>query len=89
MSHAEVEYNDVRVPESALLGLKDQGFTMAQQRLGPARLTHCMRFSGMAGLVLTIAKTYMSEQEGFGSSIADKQGPRFDVAEVDTKLNAP
>lgn len=88
MSHSEVIYDNVRIPEENLLGKKDRGFKYAQERLGPARLTHCMRFSGMSKRAIKVAKTYMSEREGFDSKIAAKQGPRFDIAEVETKLHA-
>jgi acyl-CoA dehydrogenase len=86
--HAEVQFDDVRVPAENLLGEENEGFTIAQQRLGPARLTHCMRFSGMADRALTVAKTYMSDREAFGSSVADKQAQRFAVAEAETQLHA-
>ncbi|MWG33593.1 acyl-CoA dehydrogenase family protein [Halomarina oriensis] len=87
-THAEITYDDVRVPESALLGVENEGFAHAQQRLGPARLTHCMRFTGMATRALTVAKAYMSEREAFDSSLADKQSQRFNVAEYETELHA-
>ena len=86
--HAEFEFNDVRVPEENLLGQENTGFAIAQQRLGPARLTHCMRFSGMATRALTIAKAYMSERESFGSSLSDKQSLRYDIADKETELHA-
>ena len=88
MSHAEVTYDEVRVPEDNILGAKDGGFAVAQQRLGPARLTHCMRFSGIADRALDIARAYLTEREGFGEPLAEKQGLRFDVAECETRLHA-
>ncbi|EMA52042.1 acyl-CoA dehydrogenase family protein [Halococcus thailandensis] len=87
-SHAEIRFDGVRVPEENLLGEENEGFTVAQQRLGPARLTHCMRFSGMADRALDVAKAYMSEREAFGSSLADKQSQRFAIAEAETRLHA-
>jgi len=87
-SHAEVKYDDVRVPEENLLGTENEGFTHAQQRLGPARLTHCMRFSGMAQRALNVAKAYLSERQAFEGFLADKQGPRFAIAEEKTRLHA-
>ncbi|WP_254525687.1 acyl-CoA dehydrogenase family protein [Natrinema caseinilyticum] len=88
MVHSEVLYEDVRVPEENLLGEEGQGFTIAQKRLGPARLTHCMRYSGMASRALEVAKAYTSDREGFGGPVADKQGVRFDIAEAETNLHA-
>ncbi|WP_440769737.1 acyl-CoA dehydrogenase family protein [Natronorubrum sp. DTA28] len=86
-SHAEIVYENVRVPEEHLLGELNQGFTHAQERLGPARLTHCMRFSGMAQRSLEIAKAYISEREGFGSTLSEKQSLRYRIADAETRLH--
>jgi acyl-CoA dehydrogenase len=87
-SHAEIRYDGVRVPDSALLGTENKGFVHAQQRLGPARLTHCMRFTGMAARALTIAKTYMSDRDAFDSKLSDKQAQRYAIADMETRLHA-
>ena len=87
-NHAEIVYDGVRVPEENLLGAENAGFAIAQQRLGPARLTHCMRFSGMAERALDIAKAYLSEREAFDSELADKQAVRFEIADAETRLHA-
>jgi len=87
-SHAEIVYDDVRVPEENLLGPENAGFAVAQRRLGPARLTHCMRFSGMAERALDVAKAYTAEREAFGSSLSEKQSIRFEIAEAETQLHA-
>ncbi len=86
--HAEIKYNDVRVPEEHLLGTEGMGFKHVQERLGPARLTHCMRFSGMAERALDITVAYLSEREGFGSSLADKQDPRHRIAQHYAQIGA-
>ncbi len=86
-SHAEIRYENVRVPEEHLLGELNQGFTHAQERLGPARLTHCMRYSGMAQRSLDIAKAYISERQGFDSTLSDKQSLRHRIADAETKLH--
>jgi acyl-CoA dehydrogenase len=86
-SHAEIQYDDVRVPEEHLLGELNQGFVHAQERLGPARLTHCMRYSGMAQRSLEIAKAYTSEREGFDSTLSEKQSLRHRIADAETRLH--
>jgi len=88
ISHPEVVYDGVRVPEENLLGPKDEGFQIAQRRLGPAQLTHCMRFAGMAKRSINVAKSYVSEREGFGSELSEKQSLRFKVARAETRLHA-
>jgi acyl-CoA dehydrogenase len=87
-THAEIRFDGVRVPESNLLGAPGAGFAIAQQRLGPARLTHCMRFSGMAERALDVAKAYMHEREAFGNALSDKQALRFEVADAEIELHA-
>ncbi|WP_435194564.1 acyl-CoA dehydrogenase family protein [Natronomonas sp. EA1] len=87
-SHAEITYDNVRVPVENTLGPEHEGFSIAQARLGPARLTHCMRFSGMATRALDIAKAYMSEREAFGSKVGDKSVMRHRVADLEIKLHA-
>jgi len=86
--HAEIKYNDVRVPEEHLLGEEGKGFQHVQERLGPARLTHCMRYSGMAERALDIAAAYMSERDAFGTALSEKQYPRFELADQRTRLAA-
>ncbi|SFC10731.1 acyl-CoA dehydrogenase [Halobiforma haloterrestris] len=87
VSHAEIRYDGVRVPEEHLLGERDQGFVHAQERLGPARLTHCMRYSGMAQRSLEIAKAYLSERQGFDSTLSEKQSLRHRIADAETRLH--
>jgi acyl-CoA dehydrogenase len=86
--HAEIKYNDVRVPEENLLGEENEGFRLAQLRLGGGRLTHCMRYSGMAERALEISKAYLQERQGFDESLAEKQALRHRIADAETKLHA-
>ncbi|WP_440008192.1 acyl-CoA dehydrogenase family protein [Halomicrococcus sp. SG-WS-1] len=88
LSHAEIRFDDVRVPEENLLGDENAGFAIAQQRLGPARLTHCMRYSGMAERALDVAKAYASERTAFDGALAEKQALRFEVADAEIRLHA-
>jgi acyl-CoA dehydrogenase len=87
-SHAEVVFDGVRVPEENLLGTENAGFMIAQQRLGPARLTHCMRFAGMADRALDVATAYASERSAFGDALSEKQSVRFRVARHRVQLHA-
>jgi acyl-CoA dehydrogenase len=87
-SHGEIRFDGVRVPVANTLGEEDEGFTLVQRRLGPARLTHCMRYAGMADRALDIATAYLTEREGFGEPLAEKQGPRFRIADRRTELHA-
>ncbi|MFB6266366.1 MAG: acyl-CoA dehydrogenase family protein [Halodesulfurarchaeum sp.] len=87
-SHAEIVYDDVRIPAENLLGELNEGFTVVQQRLGPARTTHCMRFSGMAERALDVAKAYMAEREAFGTPLEEKQALRHRLADAEIQLHA-
>lgn len=71
--HPYVELKNVKVPDSAVLGEVDRGFEYAQVRLGPARLTHCMRWLGLATRAQDIALDRARERELFGARI-DQQG---------------
>ncbi|WP_435347573.1 acyl-CoA dehydrogenase family protein [Haloarchaeobius sp. HRN-SO-5] len=87
-SHAEIRFDGARVPVENTLGPENAGFAVAQRRLGPARLTHCMRFGGMADRALDVATAYASEREAFGEPLAEKQSLRFRVARARTRLHA-
>lgn len=69
--HCEMVFERCRVPSSAVLGEVDRGFANAQVRLGPARLTHCMRWLGVARRAHEIMLGYVVERELFGHRLAD------------------
>jgi acyl-CoA dehydrogenase len=69
--HAEVVFDDCRVAGEAVLGEVGQGFHFAQVRLAPARLTHCMRWLGVARRALDHALHRASEREAFGQRLGD------------------
>ena len=69
--HCEVLLNEVFVPDHDVLGGVDEGFRYAQVRLGPARMTHVMRWTGAALRAHETAVRYVAEREAFGSRLAD------------------
>jgi acyl-CoA dehydrogenase len=71
--HCEVAYENVTVPEENLLGPRGQGFRIAQQRLGPGRIFHAMRWLGQAQRAFDLMCRRMHERTAFGSKLADKQ----------------
>ena len=70
--HAEVLLEDVRVPLSNVLGNEGDGFAIAQERLGPGRIHHCMRLLGMAERSFEMMVRRVQEREAFGGPIADQ-----------------
>lgn len=71
--HYEVEYDNVEVPEENLLGPRGQGFVIAQKRLGPGRIFHCMRWLGQAQRAFDLLCERMHERETFGTPLTKKQ----------------
>ena len=69
--HCELDFDDVLVSEEAVLGAVDEGFDYAQVRLAPARLTHCMRWLGIARHAQEVAVHRARERELFGSRLGD------------------
>jgi len=86
--HGEVQYDKVRVPDSAVLGKVGDGFKMAQVRLTPARLTHCMRWLGVAQRSLEIAVARAKVREAFGKKLADHQAVQWMIADSEIELHA-
>jgi acyl-CoA dehydrogenase len=71
--HCEVAYESVRVPASNLLGPRGHGFVIAQERLGPGRIFHCMRWLGQAQRAYDLLCTRLNERTAFGEPLAKKQ----------------
>ena len=71
--HCEIRYEDCRVPEENLLGARGGGFLIAQDRLGPGRIHHCMRAIGTAERALEMMCLRAADREAFGGPLAEKQ----------------
>lgn len=84
--HSVVEFDNVRVPRSAVLGEIGQGLRNAQVRLGPARLTHCMRWLGAARRAHDVAVDYARRRQAFGRPIGEHQGVGFMLADNEIEL---
>jgi acyl-CoA dehydrogenase len=86
--HAEVLYRDVRVGPEALLGAEGAGFLIAQHRLGPGRIHHCMRWIGQAQRALDMLCERATYRYAHGSILADKQTVQNWIADSATELHA-
>lgn len=71
--HCELIFDGLEVHESNVLLAEGRGLKVTQTRLGPARLTHCMRWLGLAKRCVEIATDYADKREGFGVRLADRE----------------
>ena len=86
---AEVVYEDVRVPQSNRLGKEGEGFALAQMRLGPGRVHHCMRWIGICERAFDLmCKRAASRELSPGTLLADKQTIQHWIAESRAEINA-
>ena len=79
--HAEIDIVDLRVPANQMLGASGEGFKYAQVRLSPARLSHCMRWLGLAIRANEIATDYANRRHAFGKPLIDHEGVGFMLAD--------
>jgi acyl-CoA dehydrogenase len=80
--HCELEFDGLEVDDdNVLLGVGD-GLKVTQIRLGPARLTHCMRWLGLSKRCLEIAQNYVNHREGFGIRLADRESVQIKLGQV-------
>jgi acyl-CoA dehydrogenase len=80
--HCELEFTGLEVPEENVLMGEGDGLKLCQIRLGPARLTHCMRWLGWSKRCLEIAQDYVNNREGFGIRLADRESVQIKLGEV-------
>jgi acyl-CoA dehydrogenase len=79
--HATVKITNLRIPSEQMLGKSGEGFTYAQVRLSPARLSHCMRWFGACIRANELAAEYANTREAFGKVLIDHEGVGFMLAE--------
>ena len=90
LAHREGEFrfNGVRVGADALLGEVGHGFRLAQVRLVPARLTHCMRWLGQADRVLALCRDYITTRKSFGQELSKHQLVQLMIADAAEGIHA-
>jgi acyl-CoA dehydrogenase len=86
--HCEVVFRGCAVSAEQVLGKVGEGFRLMQQRLGPARLTHCMRWLGAARRALDVALPYARKRQAFGKSLLEHEGLAWSFADSLTELHA-
>jgi acyl-CoA dehydrogenase len=86
--HAEIRYEDVRVPKEALLGAEGAGFLIAQHRLGPGRIHHCMRWLGVSRRAFDMLCERALVREAHGSKLAEKQTVQNWIADSAAQMQA-
>lgn len=80
--HAEVDFEDVRVPAENIIAGEGQGFLIAQARLGPGRIHHCMRTIGVAERALDLMARRAQERTTFGEPVASRSNIQDWIAEA-------
>jgi acyl-CoA dehydrogenase len=86
--HWEVLFEDCRVPAENLLGERGAGFAIAQDRLGPGRIHHCMRAIGSAERAFELMCRRANERQAFGGPLADKQFVQDFIASSRIEIDA-
>ncbi|MEH0827496.1 MULTISPECIES: acyl-CoA dehydrogenase family protein [unclassified Micromonospora] len=84
--HAEIDFTDVRVPVDNLVGEEGSGFAIAQARLGPGRIHHCMRLVGMAERALELLCRRVLDRVAFGRPLAEQGVVREWIAESRVRI---
>jgi acyl-CoA dehydrogenase len=88
-SHAEIEFDNCRVPESNLIGSVGSGFALAQERLGPGRIHHCMRWLGVCRRAINEMTSYVKTRKiSSKNTLADMQTIQHWIAESAAEIEA-
>ena len=88
-SHAEIKFDNVKAPASNVLGEEGEGFAIAQKRLGPGRIHHCMRWIGMCERAFDLmCKRAVSREISEGEVLGDKQMIQAWISESRAEINA-
>jgi acyl-CoA dehydrogenase len=85
--HGVLEFQDLRIPATDVLGEIGKGFRYAQVRLAPARLTHCMRWLGQARRAHDIAVQHARTRQAFGKALGEHEGVGFMLADNDMDMH--
>ncbi|MXQ14858.1 acyl-CoA dehydrogenase family protein [Microvirga makkahensis] len=84
--HCEIEFDGLEIPKKNVLLGEGQGLKVTQIRLGPARLTHCMRWLGLSKRCVEIAQAYAAERTGFGQRLADRESIQLMLGDLALKI---
>jgi alkylation response protein AidB-like acyl-CoA dehydrogenase len=87
-AHCEIIYDNVRVPVTNTLGEPGDGFRIAQKRLGPGRIHHCMRWLGQMQRAFELMCNHALKREAFGSTLAEKQTVQNWIADSAAEIQA-
>jgi acyl-CoA dehydrogenase len=84
--HCELEFDGLEIAEDNILGGLGRGLKVTQTRLGPARLTHCMRWLGLARRSIEIATAYAAERSGFGQRLAERESIQMMLGDLAMRI---
>jgi alkylation response protein AidB-like acyl-CoA dehydrogenase len=87
-AHCEIYYRDCRVPVTNTLGQPGDGFLIAQKRLGPGRIHHCMRWLGQMQRAFELMCNYSLKRVTFGTTLAQKQTVQNWIADSAAEIQA-
>lgn len=84
--HCELLFDGLEIPAENVLMTEGDGLKLTQIRLGPARLTHCMRWLGLSKRCVEIARAYAGERHGFGIRLADRESIQLMLGDLAMRI---